>query len=398
VGNDVDPIAVVVNNTFDYTSITVQKETDGDPTGNYNIGPFEVTLQCTFDGVAIADSDIPDGLVRSLSAPTYYAEFTELPVGADCSLEETLTGGANSTDIRIGTLGTPEVGTTLALTTISGVTDVYVANHYEVGGLTVTKTVTGDSFLYGDGSALYGSTGFEVTLSCTREVDTVTTPVVLPYAATYTLGGGNPYTHDFTDLPVGAVCEISESKKGFAASSTVSSPVTIVANGAAPPTVSIDVVNDFQLGSLSLGKESLGLFAAKYGGQSFEVTVECWQDVDGTLTLIDPITDGEVRTIRAGETTEFVDLPVPAQCTFEETVDGGADLHIYSVAAVPVVGSLITVDPGATDIQLANLFLLAHTGSDADVWIVGALISLLSGVALVVIGRRRERGIPAATK
>jgi large repetitive protein len=394
VTNDATAIDVVVNNTFDYTAISVQKEVDGDSTGLYSVGPFEVTLACTFDGYTLVDSDIPDGLVRELNiGNSYYATFENLPVGADCTVTESKTGGANSTDLRLGTAGAREAGTDLDLVTGTSLSDVYITNYYELGGMTVNKTVTGDSFLYGDGSPLYGPTGFEVTLSCERDVDGVMTAVPLPYADTYTFGGGNPYTHDFVDLPVGAVCAITETKKGFAATSTVSAPVTILANGASAPTISIDVVNDFQLGTLLLSKESLGLFADRHAGQTFQVAVECWQDVDGSPVKIDPITDGDIRTIAAGDTTEFVDLPVPAECTFDELDDGGADLRVYSVSAVPMLGSTAVVDPGMVNVQLDNLFLLASAGTDADVWIIGALVSLLSGVCLVIIGRRRMRAV-----
>ncbi len=395
IGNDPAAIDVVVNNTFDYTSITVQKERSGDTTGLYDVGPFQVTLDCTFDGYTLVDSDIPDGLVRELNlGNSYFTTFTELPVGADCTLTETKTGGANSTEMRLGpapAATTP--GTAISFTTASAPTEVYAINTYELGSLTVSKSVTGlGSFLYGDGSAisnLNGLNGFEVTLSCERDVDGDMTAVPLPYPAQYTLIAAEGYTHDFDDLPVGAVCEISESKRGFASTSTVGAPVTITAGGGGA--VSIDVVNDYQLGALSLSKASLGLFAGKHAGEAFEITVECWQDVDGTPILIDPITDGGVRTIRAGDVTEFKDLPVPAECTFDETVDGGANMHVYSVSAVPVLGSDVTVDPGTLNVQLDNLFLLSASGSDADVWIIGALISLLSGVCLVVVGRRRQR-------
>jgi hypothetical protein len=168
--------------------------------------------------------------------------------------------------------------------------------------------------------------------------------------------------------------------------------VTITADLITP--VEINVVNDFQLGTLALEKFSLGLFAARHAGEEFEVVVECWQDVDGTPTLVDPITNGDTRTIRAGETTEFEDLPVPAECTFEETVDGGADMAIYSVSSIPIIGSTLAVPEGDTDMDLGNLFTLAFSGTDADVWIIGALLSLLCGVALLAIGRRRERVRP----
>ena len=394
--NDTDPTEVAVKNTFEYTSIEVLKERTGAGAGLYDQGPFEVTLSCTFQGAALTDSDVPGGLVHELnSGNSYYTEFTDLPVGADCDIEETRTGSATSTSIRVGALTAPTAGTSLSLTTTAAPSDVYVTNDYEVGSLDVAKTTTGaGSFLYGDGSAIYGSVGFEVALACTQEFNGATVPVVLPYAANVTLDGGNGYAHTYDDLPVGAECSITETRAGFASSSTVGAPVVITPSGVG--TVSIDVVNDFQLGSLSLSKATLGLFADRRAANSFQISIECWQDVNGTSTKIDPIANGDTRVIEAGETTDFIDLPVPADCTFSELDNGGADMGIYSRASVPLIGSTITVEPADVDLELANMYVLAHSGSDADVWIIGALISLLAGVALVVVGRRREKAIRAS--
>ena len=394
--NDTDPTEVAVKNTFEYTSIQVLKERTGAGAGLYDQGPFEVTLSCTFEGAALVDSDVPGGLVHELNlGNAYYTEFTGLPVGADCDIEETLTGSATSTSIRLGALTAPTAGTSLSLTTTAAASDVYVTNDYEVGSLDVAKTTTGaGSFLYGDGSAIYGNVGFEVALACTQEFNGATVPVVLPYTANVTLDGGNGYAHTYDDLPVGALCEITETRAGFASTSTVGAPVVITAAGVGTQT--IDVVNDFQLGSLRLSKATLGLFADRRAANSFEVSVECWQDVNGVPTKIDPIANGDTRVIKAGETTDFIDLPVPADCTFSELDNGGADMGIYSRASVPLIGSTITVEPADVDLELANMYVLAHSGSDADVWIIGALISLLAGVALVIVGRRREKAIRAS--
>ena len=270
-----------------------------------------------------------------------------------------------------------------------------MTNDFEVGSLSVDKDTTGlGSFLYGDGSAIYGSPGYEVTLECERDIDGVATAVDFPGDPNQVLDGANGYSYTYNDLPVGAVCQISETRKGFATVSTVGGPVTITPDLVG--TVSINVINDFQLGTLALEKFTLGLFAARHAGEEFEVAVECWYDVDGTPTQVIPIANGDTRTIRAGEITEFEDLPVPAECTFEETEDGGADMAIYSVASVPMLGSTLAVAEGTTDVDLGNLFTLAHTGSDADVWIIGALLTLISGVALVAVGKRRERVRPVS--
>jgi len=388
IANDPDPVEVIVTNTFDYAQVSVTKSRTGAGATLYGDGPFEVTLVCSFDGSSIL---IPGGATRELSAANvYFASYDDLPVGADCTIDETNSGGANTVTLDDGVIGVPS---DLDIVTASASTNVTVTNDFEIGSLRVDKDTTGlGSFLYGDGSTIYGSPGYEVTLECERDIDGVATAVDFPGDPNQILDGANGYSYTYVDLPVGAVCQISETRKGFATESTVGGPVTITPNSVG--TASINVINDFQLGTLALEKFTLGLFAARHAGEEFEVAVECWYDVDGTATQIDPISDGDTRTIRAGEITEFEDLPVPAECTFEETEDGGADMAIYSVSSVPMFGSTLAVAEGTTDVDLGNLFTLAHTGSDADVWIIGALLTLISGVALVVVGKRRERVRP----
>ena len=392
IGNDLDPVQAVITNTFDYAVIEVSKTRTGAGAVLYGDGPFQVTLECTFDGNDIT-SLIPGGPTRVLDAGNlYFNTYEDLPVGADCTINESQSFGANTVTL---TDGVSTLGSDLDFTTTSADTQIQVTNDYELGSLRVSKTVSGDgSFLYGDGSPLYGFSGFEVTLDCTRETDGVATPVALPDDAAQSLTAGNGYSVTYTQLPVGAVCQISETKKGFASLSTVGAPVTITADSVG--TVTIDIVNDFQLGTLALEKSTIGLFAARHAGEEFEVSVECWRDVDGVPTQITPIANGDTRPIRAGEVTEFTDLPVPAECTFDETVDGGADLAIYSVSSVPIVGSTAVVAEGKTAVDLANLFTLAHTGADADVWLVGALVTLLAGVALIAVSTVRRRVILAS--
>lgn len=386
IGNDPEPVEAVITNTFDYTVIEVSKTRTGAGAPLYGDGPFEVTVACTFNGNDIT-SLISGGPSRVLDATNlYFATFDDLPVGAECEINESKSSGANTVTL---TDGTSTVGSDLDFTTSSADTQILVTNDYELGSLTVSKSVSGDgSFLYGDGSPLYGFAGFEVTLECSRDIDGVATPVAFPDDPAQSLTAANGYAFTFTELPVGAQCVIAETKKGFATSSNVGAPVTITADSVG--TVTIEVVNEFQLGTLALEKSTLGLFAARHAGEEFEVGVECWRDVDGVPTQITPIANGDTRPIRSGEVTEFTDLPVPAECTFDETVDGGADLAIYSISSVPILGSTVVVAEGDTEVDLANLFTLAHTGADADVWLIGALVTLLSGVALIAVSTRRR--------
>ncbi|MGW8566337.1 DUF5979 domain-containing protein [Isoptericola sp. NPDC055881] len=102
-GADADPAVVTVTNTFDAGSIAVEKVVDfeGDA---YDVGPFEVTLACTFQG---EDITIPDGAAREIAAGDTVT-YAGLPVGADCVVTETDDGGAASS--TISTVGDGDPG------------------------------------------------------------------------------------------------------------------------------------------------------------------------------------------------------------------------------------------------------------------------------------------------
>jgi large repetitive protein len=369
-------VPIVYTNTFDYTEIDVTKTITGDTgilgsdgAALYGYGPFEVTLTCAFD--TDPDIAIPGGATRTLEFPSYTAKYTQLPVGADCSIDETSTGGANDTTYNEQTF-----------TTTSAPEDVQITNEFQLGSLEVNKTIDGA------GSSLWGNGPFEVTLACTRDVNGDTVDVTFPQAAAQELNSANGYSVSYRDLPVGATCSITESKTGFATTTTVGDPVVITRESVA--TAQIDLTNEFELAQLSLTKATLGLFSAGHKGESFEISADCNFDLDGVATTV-PLLGGDVREITAGEVTTFADLPAGTTCEFSETDNGGADMGVYSVASVPIVGKSVVVPVGSTDMQLSNLYLLAHTGDEPGLWILIALGFLGTGVTLVLVGRRRPR-------
>jgi large repetitive protein len=368
-------VPIVYTNTFDYTEVDVTKTITGDTgilgsdgAALYGYGPFEVTLTCAFD--TDPSIDIPDGATRTLEFPDYTATYTKLPVGADCSIEETSTGGANDTTYSEDTF-----------TTTSAPEDVEITNEFQLGSLDVDKTITGA------GSSLWGNGPFEVTLACTRDVNGDTVDVDFPQDAAQELNSANGYSVTYNDLPVGSACSVTETKTGFSTTSTVGAPVVITRQSVA--TAQIALTNEFELSQLSLAKATLGLFAAGHDRESFEVMAECSYDLDGVTTVV-PLLGGNVREITAGELTTFSDLPAGTTCEFSETDNGGADMGVYSVSSVPMVGKSIVVPVGSTDMQLSNLYLLAHTGDEPGLWVLIAFGFLATGITLVLFGRRRR--------
>ena len=108
-GADADPAVITVTNTFDVGSIAVDKVVDfeGD---SYDVGPFEVTLTCTFQG---QDIEIPGGAAREIAGGDTVT-YEGLPIGAECVVTETDDGGAASSTISTVGGGDPGVVTVAA--------------------------------------------------------------------------------------------------------------------------------------------------------------------------------------------------------------------------------------------------------------------------------------------
>ncbi|SFK18969.1 hypothetical protein SAMN05216467_2407 [Cellulomonas sp. KH9] len=112
-GDEVSTAVVTVTNTFDLTSVDVVKRVTGDTTAEGAQGPFTVALACTWpvdgDDVPIA---VPGGAERVLRAPSALtATWAGLPVGADCVVTETVTGGAAHVSAVVAVAGGEPVAT-----------------------------------------------------------------------------------------------------------------------------------------------------------------------------------------------------------------------------------------------------------------------------------------------
>ncbi|WP_163541644.1 DUF5979 domain-containing protein [Occultella kanbiaonis] len=139
-GDEAEVATVTLTNVFDVTSLEVVKEIDGDWAASGSDGRFEVALQCTWmvDGVG-TEIEVPGGAVRVLQAPdALAATYADLPVGADCELTETVTGGADGTSITVAVEGTSSATTDgataavpLAGTTEPGQASVTVTNVFD---------------------------------------------------------------------------------------------------------------------------------------------------------------------------------------------------------------------------------------------------------------------------
>lgn len=238
VGAQEFPVVFTAVNTYEAGGLHVTKEITGAGAERWGAGPFAVTLECTVDGAPIT---VPEGAERALTAEGgYAADYAGLPVGAECELVETTTGGATSAEI-VNVDGTavdgPIVvgaGEALALRVI---------NTFDIGEITVTKKITGD------GASLAADKVFTVALACTIDRDGTVVDLEIPDGATRELSKQGGLTASYGELPVGAACELRETATGGAkavmitpnAGDTAVGVVTVGAGAAA----AITVVNEF---------------------------------------------------------------------------------------------------------------------------------------------------------
>ncbi|MFB7796893.1 DUF5979 domain-containing protein [Isoptericola sp. NPDC056134] len=335
--------AVTLTNTFDVGSMQLLKEVTGDG-ADFATGPYTFEVVCTFDGDGAGGSDPQTVYEDSLSLggdDPLDATIDNLPIGAECVVTETDDGGATSTDID------PE---TVVIGGDDGTQDpveVTATNTFDVGSIAVDKVVDGDGAQYGTGP-------YEVTLECTFQGE----PIEIPGGATRELTPGDPATFD--GLPIGAECAVTESDDGGATSVAIDPEnVTVGGDDGTETEVGVTVTNTYDLGSLQVEKDLAGL-GALYGPGPFEVQLAC--SFEGEA--IDPIPGGATRSINAGETITYDDLPVGAECTVTETNDFGASSvemdPVGEDPEEPATSGTVTV--GTTDddpvlVTVTNTFL-----------------------------------------
>lgn len=380
-----DTVAATVTNVFELASIDIEKERLGDPdvVAAFGVGPFEVTAECTrdVDGATVA-VDIPGGATRELTATGLYrAEYADLPSGAECSITETRTGGANSSVV------TPAVSDL-----VTGGNDVTVTNTFDSGSVEVEKTVTGDG-------TRYATAPFYVTLTCERQVDGATVPVEIPAAAVPIVGVTDPavrelsstngYRTEYLGLPTGADCEIVESGTGGASSSEIDVAAFTIGDDTAQQ---VEVTNSFLLTRLVVNNRVTGNASQPKLTDDFVIELTCGTDVNGEWVDL-AILDGAERSFKHEEWVSYEELLVGAQCRIVETDDRGANRVTVSQLGSLVDLFTLSLDADEMQINVVNVFnRLAVTGVTTGAGIVIALVGLTAGGVLLLVDGRRRRG------
>jgi large repetitive protein len=348
-----------ITNRYQAGTIVLSKVVTGAGRAAWGQGHFTINVTCTLsDGGASRtvwnkDYDFVDG------DPAI--QLDNVASGADCVATEVKTGGANSTAIALdGNAASVETTASFTSPAPNHNYDVVVTNRFDDAEVDVTKSRGGA------GWSLYGDGPFEVTLSCTRIIDTVATAIDVPLGATRSLDASNSYHATYAGLPAGATCIPTETKTG-GANSTVISPSMIVTDSSTP--TDLQITNTFDVGSIAVNKTIAGDGSLLYGNGPFEVTLACTRLVNAATVDVD-IPAGKTRELNAGNgySNTFENLPAGALCAVTESKTNGATTSTFTTPSTGVA----VVAGTATAVNLTNRFDIGHitvdnlvTGNDA---------------------------------
>lgn len=403
-------VTVTATNWYLTGSLEVTKTFAGDGAELYGTDDYTLDLSCVRDGETVL---IPDGGERVVNAASPTALWTALPTGAECTLTEPDTGGANGTAIvdQDGTVVAADgEGYTFTVATDPTIltTDdqpqpgLSVQNTFNLAQVSVTKTVAETTALDIDGNPVeYGP--FEVELACTWNGETV----IAAEPMTQTIADGETIT--WTQLPEGAACTITETDTMDALATTVqitqagaTGDVTAgtvaeldpLPNVDADDQTSVAFVNEYGDPPITVTKVVDGTAAADFSGRSFAFAVRCVL-IDASHPAPGLLLRDATYEIGGPVGPLVTNLPTGAECTITEVDTGGADHTTITVDGVLLEGTTVTQVVGevAMEIVVTNTFdaPLPATGGTLDGLVpLLAIVLLALGLVAVVIARRRR--------
>jgi len=400
--------SVDIENSWEVGDLTLLKEIEGPGADLLGTGPFTFHVTCVLPQPALPPFlQVWDGDVV-LDGEPWTETITGIPVGAQCTVTETETGGADYVDFE------PSLGDDpIAVVEIGdeGPVTVTATNWFEApASLAIAKEVE-ETVLDEDGDVPdLGPYVFTVVCLYTDPGGDVNEVYADGYGD---LGLGLPMIVTIDDgetvvldgLPATSECTITEVFAGGAG--TTEMTVTTDATGAVTTdgtstkvtltpeddagqsTVLVDALNIFDPGFFVIEKTVSGPdVPAVIGPYTF--TVECVLD----RSPQPPVTvwEGEVVLGGGGPLSASVDNLVPgAECTVTETDSGGADEVVLTPAGAEDGTAVVTIVAGAgATVTAENVFdaNLAVTGFDGWWTVAVAVVLLVVGAILIVVRRR----------
>ena len=357
-------------NTHKVGGLTVAKTIDGNGKDAIEDFTFTVTLEHaelpvdnTYGGVKFEDTTSDEEGAPYTSVGTFTLKggeqkaLTGIPAGTKYTVEEDdYTAEGYVTDTPTNATG--EI-------THGGNPTVTFKNTRKVGGLTVSKTVTGNDF---DANKAFDIT---VTLTAPANVnlvgsytgaqsDSINVAATQDGAATWTktFSLKNGESIEFTGLPEGTAYAVSEadySEEGYVPSVTGSESSTITT-----ATATVAYTNTRDTGDLSVSKTVLGTGAETDRDFTFTLTLtnaagvtvdNTYNTSAGTLT----VTNGTAEfTLRGGETLTIYGLPAGTGYTVTETVPTADGYTVDSAAKSGTIAAGELVEATDTKVSFTN--------------------------------------------
>ncbi len=297
--------------------ISIEKTVSGDAAGQYAPTTFDVQLVCTSAGDEVYREDY------TLTANTPVT-VNDLPWGAECEIEEGDNGQWSSTSqTAIVGRDTDPVG------------EVTLDNDYEYASLDVSKSVVGDGGASWTDPADAGP--FLVFVQCQYLGEAVFAD---GYSASVPMTAllRDSDVLSLENLPAGADCTVTEITAQGADSTTVvattadgsstqdgqTTPISLTPDDPGT-TNTVEIINQYALGTLTIDKTIAGPGATKFGAGPFVFSVHCVYDRPFPLT--DIVTyDGTVSVGGSDPlSTSISGIVTGSVCTVSEIDAGGAD-------------------------------------------------------------------------
>ncbi|WP_218852941.1 DUF5979 domain-containing protein [Microbacterium immunditiarum] len=332
---------------FEAGGLVLVKQLTG-PGARWANASTTVSLTCTADG-------LPDPVVElEHTFGTLGGSFTVtgLDVGDECSMTETVTGGASAVSYSSSSDPAPSPDP-VSVEVGDSATSLTVLNRFDVGSLVVDSRPEGPAAHHARPTAV---TVGECTFNgLPIEVEPGRATVEFPFPA----DGGHARV---PAIVAGAACDVVQTASGGAAFTEITvtdgdpfapidsgTQVTVHGAGASPTTVSI--VNEFEAGALSVPVDLDGA-AAWAANADYGVELHCefddrpaeWLGPDG-IGFLSFAPDGTPRPTYAS--TQLSDLPTGTVCEAIQVASGGATFVTYDPAPISAIASAAFVAPAA---------------------------------------------------
>lgn len=391
----------VITNTYTFGQLFVEKAIDSPVNVGQEAGPYSFELVCApFNGV-----DIPHQTFELMAGETWSSPANVIPVGAQCSVSETGVGASFQTTVvtssgerDFAVEGDQSPTGTLAVAQEEEPATAQFINSYLGGSLEVAKLVTGTP------AAGLGAGPFQIAASCTLNDQLI-------YQATVTVGAGDTALFQTDNgeqavFPAGTLCDLTETDAGGATSSQIPTQVVIAGGETAAevPVNTVNVTNDFRVGSAQVEKLFNGPFAQQGKEFSYQAAIECTYQRAGEQVnylwgtqeqlIVDLTEQGSYRHQIDG-------LPVGASCEIFSEVDKHGATAVEFSEAVNIEAE------GLAQLSLTNTFnvdllpdtqeptdqnpnQLPQTGFGLTGWLAGMVLLGIGGTIALAAARQRR--------